>query len=167
MLLQHRPTETATLENYSATTACSIGGNIGFFGEVPTGGISGSYSFSETHSWSTPSVSVTDRTGTPAGPTVVKVFNMNTDAQKKAPFQTLVNEVFQLPDEKFGDIRSLEKTGAKMKFEISFIAEHDISTEDILRFPSTRNTLIDWVQEERVILTFHNQVSTLIACRLC
>lgn len=112
VLLSSSPSETATLEGRSQTTSHSFGVNVGFFGEVPTGGVNYGYSISDTHSWNIPSTSCSDSSSQDR---VFKTFNMNSEAQQKAPFEITFSEIFQLPAKDY-------TSGNNMRFEVGLAA---------------------------------------------
>ncbi|KAJ3543372.1 hypothetical protein NM208_g3611 [Fusarium decemcellulare] len=113
VLLSSSPNQTQKLEGHAKTTGWNFGGNVGFFGkDTGTGGIHVGYSLSETLSWHIPSVSCTDSS---TADRVLKVFHMNSDDQKLAPFEIVLNEIFQLPAEDYS-------AGNNMRFEVGFTA---------------------------------------------
>lgn len=57
-LLVESPTTTEGQTNVSSSISYSIGGNVGFFGENVTGGVSGSASFSKSVSYNIPDVTI-------------------------------------------------------------------------------------------------------------
>lgn len=62
-LVSSSPDTTQGESSTSSSTSTSVGGNIGFFGSTATGGVQGSVTFGSSHSFSTPGVVTSNRSG--------------------------------------------------------------------------------------------------------
>ena len=75
---------------------------------------------------------------------------MNTEAQQKASYETLVNEMFQIPDKLFSGEKDHDRMTSTMKFEVRITAEVP------LKFQSTMEMEVVALMQGR---DFHPTVS--------
>jgi hypothetical protein len=141
VLVQHQPSQTTSLTTYSASTGVTIGGSVGFFGDVPTADVSGSWNFSKSQTWNIPDVSCDDHSSSSA---IIKVFKLNSSGSKCGVFQIAIDALFRLPDELLTSTNRHKKAkdAAKWKFDICFTAEHDITeAEKDMCFHDSKNSI--------------------------
>ena len=92
------PPTTEGVTVVSSSIGWSLGGNVGSFGEVVTGGLSGSVSISKSTSYSIPDVSVQNRTD---GTSSIFLFELSKNALvRKATFQPTLSHIFRVKDDK-------------------------------------------------------------------
>jgi hypothetical protein len=106
------PGQTPTLDNYSRTITETVGANAGFFGSSPNFSFSASESTSSSHSWSVPSVSVSDDSK-PFG--VDKTFHVNTLDARSHTFEMTVQHLVMIVDDKKG-MRDMTAKNARFQF---------------------------------------------------
>jgi len=122
------PTQTQTVTGITKSLSTTVSGNVGFFGEDFTAGVSVSLTVSSSKTYNVPSVTIQD---TGAFDYVDKIIHLNTDDQQQGKLSVTFEELFSIIDDRQGPPQgkrqnNIDDAISTRVFEIQIFAAVDV-----------------------------------------